>query len=86
MRLKKQKQKNAMAERTRPAQRTVKIQRTTADGRTLTQNIHLSKWEAGRQRNGPGNAFENAGWQLVPEKTAPKPEAVKPAPAKLPEA
>lgn len=78
-----------MAKKRAAQQRTVTVERQTVDGETLTQDIHISKWEAGRQRNGPGNAWENAGWRLVEKKTAPKPAEIKPAkpePAKLPEA
>jgi hypothetical protein len=72
------KKQNTMAKQ-RAAQRTVTVTRQTADGETLTQDIHLSKWEAGRNRGGAGNAWENKGWRIVEKKTAPKPDAVKPA-------
>ena len=67
-----------MANRT-ANQRTVTVSRQTATGDTITQEIHISKWEAGRQRGGHGNAWEKKGWVLVEKKAAPKPAEAKPA-------
>ena len=61
------------------AQREVTIQRTTRTGKVLTQNIHISKWEAGDKPKGMQNAFRKAGWTLVPAKPSPAPKEVKPA-------
>lgn len=58
--------------------RTVKVQRTTRDGRVLTTEIHVAKWEAGRQRgNKRGNSWERFGWQKVADKPAPAPKEAK---------
>lgn len=60
-------------------QRTVTIQRTDRAGRTMTQEIHLLKWQGGDKPKGMQNAWRKKGWELVPQKTVAPPKEVKAA-------